>query len=210
MRSFPHQESQIKVINQTADLLRGRGMQGMEARKKYGLGADDIILSSFGYIADTKQNHIVCQVVNELKKNYPKLRYLMVGEGSYVNEYVDGKIIMKTGFIPSEDFIGLIRASDIVANLRYPSMGETSRAVIQVLDEGKPCIVSDDAWFSELPDSVVLKIPCVNPEQHLKNALIELLEDPANAQKMGKKGQQLIEEEFAPNRIVEQIVEFLG
>ena len=38
-------------------------------------------------------------------------------------------------------------------------MGETSGAAIRALSLGKPLVVSDVGWFSELPDEVALKVP---------------------------------------------------
>ena len=38
-------------------------------------------------------------------------------------------------------------------------MGETSGSVIRALSLGKPLVVSDVGWFSELPDDVALKVP---------------------------------------------------
>ena len=53
----------------------------------------------------------------------------------------------------------LMAACDVLVNLRYPTMGETSGSVIRALSLGKPMLVSDVGWFGELPDDVVLKIP---------------------------------------------------
>ena len=53
----------------------------------------------------------------------------------------------------------LMAACDVLVNLRYPTMGETSGSVIRALSLGKPLVVSDVGWFAELPDDVVLKVP---------------------------------------------------
>ena len=53
----------------------------------------------------------------------------------------------------------LMAACDVLVNLRYPTMGETSGSVIRALSLGKPLLVSDVGWFAELPDDVVLKVP---------------------------------------------------
>jgi hypothetical protein len=50
-------------------------------------------------------------------------------------------------------------ACDVLVNLRAPTMGETSGAVIRGLSLGKPMLVSDVGWFAELPDGAALKIP---------------------------------------------------
>jgi glycosyltransferase involved in cell wall biosynthesis len=50
-------------------------------------------------------------------------------------------------------------ACDVLVNLRYPTMGETSGSVIRALALGRPLLVSDVGWFTELSDDAVLKVP---------------------------------------------------
>ena len=38
-------------------------------------------------------------------------------------------------------------------------MGETSGTAVRALSLGKPLVVSDVGWFSELPDEVAIKVP---------------------------------------------------
>ena len=42
-------------------------------------------------------------------------------------------------------------ACDAIVSLRSPTMGETSGSAIRALSLGKPLVVSDVGWFSELP-----------------------------------------------------------
>ena len=58
-----------------------------------------------------------------------------------------------------ERFESLMAACDVLVNLRSPTMGETSGSVIRALSLGKPMLVSDVGWFSELPDGVALQHP---------------------------------------------------
>src|SRR5450759_5790426 len=80
----------------------------------------------------------------------------MVGEGAYVDDLLCDHIRV-TGYVPESDYEDYLRCADLVVNIRYPSMGETSIALLGAMSLGKPCIVTNHAWFSELPDSVVLK-----------------------------------------------------
>ena len=54
-------------------------------------------------------------------------------------------------------------------------MGETSGSVIRTLSLGKPVVVSDVGWFSELPDGVALKVPVDELETRTLEAALELL-----------------------------------
>jgi len=51
--------------------------------------------------------------------------------------------------------IGFVAASDIVLNLRYPTVGENSGTLMRALGLGKAVIVSEVGSFSELPSGVL-------------------------------------------------------
>src|SRR5947208_2123889 len=68
----------------------------------------------------------------------------------------------------------LMARCDVLVNLRYPTMGETSGSVIRGLSLGKPMVVSDVGWFAELPDDVALKVPVDEYEVPTLAAALEL------------------------------------
>ena len=76
-------------------------------------------------------------------------------------------------------------ACDVLVNLRSPTMGETSGAVIRGLALGKPMLVSDVGWFSELPDEAVLKIPVDEYEVQTIAAALELAADACGRARVG-------------------------
>jgi glycosyltransferase involved in cell wall biosynthesis len=67
--------------------------------------------------------------------------------------------VERMDYVPEERMWSLMAACDVLVNLRYPTMGETSGSVIRALALGQPLLVSDVGWFSELPDDAVLKVP---------------------------------------------------
>ena len=69
----------------------------------------------------------------------------------------------------------LMAGVDGCVNLRHPTMGETSGSVIRSLSLGKPLIVNDIGWFSELPDAVALKVAVDELEVETLEAGLELL-----------------------------------
>ena len=54
-------------------------------------------------------------------------------------------------------------------------MGETSGIAIRALSLGKPLVVSDVGWFSELPRDVAFAIPPDDDEVETLTAALELL-----------------------------------
>lgn len=178
--------------------------------KKYFVPEDAVIISSFGYIAETKMNKEICHVVRKLAQNIQKkICYLMVGDGDYADDELSDGLIVKTGFTTIDEFNSFIEYSDIVVNMRYPSMGETSAAMLRILQFGKPCITNNGGWFTELPDDCVYKIEVDHVEDSLFFALQDLLEHPARCEELNMSAKKYIENEYNEDIIVRQISEFL-
>jgi glycosyltransferase involved in cell wall biosynthesis len=98
----------------------------------------------------------------------------------------------------------LMSACDVCVNLRYPTMGETSAAALRVLSLGKPLVVSDVGWFSELPDSVAAKVPVDDWEvDTLAKTLILLAERPDVREAIGRAGREYVREEHDLERVAD-------
>ncbi len=176
----------------------------------YNIPKDSFLISSFGYIAPTKLNHIICEVVKKINSVInKKVYYFMVGEGFYVDQYIDNKYIFKTGYSNLREFNSFIMNSDLIINLRNPSMGETSGALIRALGVGKPCIVSNDAWFSELPDDVVVKINNQSAKEELYEKIIYLINNKTQFSNISIKAKKYISKYHSIDTISHDIYKFL-
>ncbi|MGI8420766.1 MAG: glycosyltransferase family 4 protein [Gaiellaceae bacterium] len=58
--------------------------------------------------------------------------------------------VHREAYVPEERLWALMTGCDVVVALRSPTMGETSGAVMRALSLGRPLVVSDVGWFSEL------------------------------------------------------------
>ena len=97
-----------------------------------------------------------------------------------------------------------MKGADVLVNLRHPTMGETSGSVIRALSLGKPLVVSDVGWFSELPDAVALKVPVGDDEVEALTAALELLVTRREArEQMGAAGAELARREHDLGRVAE-------
>ena len=101
----------------------------------------------------------------------------------------------------------LMAACDVLVNLRYPTMGETSGSVIRALSLGKPLLVSDVGWFSELPDDVVLKVPVDELEVVTLDAALELAAD--HREELGAAARAYVEREHALPKVADAYVSAL-
>ena len=69
-----------------------------------------------------------------------------------LDERALGEGVVRLDYLDEDVLWQLLADSDVCVSLRWPTMGETSGMAIRALSLGKPLVVSDVGWFSELPD----------------------------------------------------------
>jgi glycosyltransferase involved in cell wall biosynthesis len=126
----------------------------------------DPLIGCFGFLNMTKRIPELLEAFAAFRRERPGARLLLVGaagERFDVQRRLERlgltEGVTRFDYVPEEGLWALMAACDVLVNLRYPTMGETSGSVIRALSLAKPLIVSDVGWFSELPDDVVLKVP---------------------------------------------------
>jgi glycosyltransferase involved in cell wall biosynthesis len=119
-----------------------------------------------------------------------------LGDGVLRLEYQDEKRLWQ-----------LLVDCDVCVSLRWPTMGETSGMAIRALSLGKPLVVSDVGWFSELPDAVAAKIPVDEFEVETLAAVLELLaEDEGLRMRMGASGSEYVRRKHDLDRVADLYV----
>lgn len=127
-----------------------------------------ISFASIGQVTENKRLDMALRVFGRIYAENPNTRFLIVGEAADVD--VQG-LITDMPAVTWHDYIEdfaeferVIDSADIVINLRYPTAGETSAAALRALARGKPVIVFDHGWYSELPDTVAFKVPVMDED----------------------------------------------
>ena len=96
-------------------------------------------------------------------------------------------------------------ACDVHVNLRSPTMGETSGTAIRALTLGKPLVVTDAGWFSELPADVALRVAVGEREVDELAAALRLLSTRPDARAaMGGAARALAASEHDLGRVAER------
>lgn len=189
------------------------------AREKHGINKDTIIIATFGYIFPHKRIHKAISAFARFNKNFPNSKYLLIGEKSCNCSELDSLVeklgiknsVIYTGFLPIERAMDYIAASDICVNLRYPTAGETSGSVLRILSMGKPVIVSNVGWFSELPDNCCAKVDVNNYEEEtLLEYLNTLASNEKLREKMGENARKYILKECHPEKIAKEYYRFIS
>ena len=145
------------------------------------------LVGCFGYLNVNKRIPQVLEAFALLRARRPGAKLLLVGatgerfdlERRLERLGLDGSAILREPYVPEDRLWSLMAACDVLVNLRSPTMGETSGAVIRGLGLGKPMLVSDVGWFSELPDGVALRIPVDEYEVRTIAGAFELAADHA-------------------------------
>jgi glycosyltransferase involved in cell wall biosynthesis len=125
----------------------------------------DPLIGCFGFLNMNKRIPQLLEAFAAYRRRRPGARLLLVGAAGERFD-IERRLerlgltegVERMDYVPEGRMWSLMAACDVLVNLRYPTMGETSGSVIRALALGKPLLVSDVGWFSELPDDVALKI----------------------------------------------------
>ena len=173
------------------------------------------LFGSFGNVNASKRVPQLLEAFARVRAQRSESRLLLVGATSPGFDLdrrlqrlgLDGAGIEREGYVEESRLWQLMAAADAHVNLRSPTMGETSGTAIRALSLGKPLIVSDVGWFSELPDDVALKIPVDEQEIGTLEAALELLATrPDVRSAMGRAALELARGRHDVDRVAEQYV----
>ncbi len=183
------------------------------------LGVDELspLIGVFGFLKPYKRIVESLRAFRRLVKLEPRARMILVGEphpelqlDSLIDSLQLAPYVRVIGFAPIDQFNGYIAACDIVLNLRYPTVGESSGTLLRALGMGRAVIVSDVGSFHEYPDDVVLKVPVdATEEDHLFEYLNLLVSRPEVARKLGATAREWVRRECSWGVVARQYVDFV-
>jgi glycosyltransferase involved in cell wall biosynthesis len=177
--------------------------------------ADGIVIGCFGVVNASKRIPELLRAIAEVRREHPEVTLLLVGPTAPGFDLdrrlqrlgLSGDGLVREAWVDERRLWALMSGSDVLVNLRHPTMGETSGSVVRGLSLGKPLIVSDVGWFSELPRDVALAIPPDEDEVATLTAALELLaSNPELRRAMGTNAAELARREHAVDRVAERYV----
>jgi glycosyltransferase involved in cell wall biosynthesis len=171
--------------------------------------AGEPLIGCFGYLNANKRIPQLLEAFALLRRRRPGAKLLLVGaagerfdlERRLERLGLDDTAILREDYVAEQRLWSLMAASDVLVNLRSPTMGETSGAVIRGLALGKAMLVSDVGWFAELPDGVVLKIPVDEYEVPTIAAALELATD--HGSELGRAAREYVRREHDLGRVAD-------
>ncbi len=186
-------------------------------RHKLGLDEATPLVGIFGYLKPYKRIAESLRAFRRLLRLVPNVKMILVGE-PHPEFPVDAMIrtmglaasVRVLGFAPIADFVGYLGACDIVVNLRFPTVGESSGTLLRSLGLGKAVMVSEVGSFQEFPDDVCLKVPVGPGEEDLIFEYLNLLVSrPDVARQLGERARDYVARECNWATVAAQYAGFL-
>ncbi len=157
-------------------------------------GVSGPIFGAFGHLNTAKRVPQLVEAFARVVEQQPDAKLLLVGTASE-EIHIDGRLaeierthpgaVIRLPYVDEVRLWNLLAACDVCVCLRYPTMGETSGIAIRALVCGRPLIVSDVGWFSELSDDLAVRVGVGDGEVvALSEAMISLATDHDRRQRM--------------------------
>jgi glycosyltransferase involved in cell wall biosynthesis len=177
-------------------------------RGRLGFGDPDIVVGSFGLVTPEKRTTGLARAVAHAARTEPRLRLLLAGpipdeerlRSLLAAEGVAGRTVV-TGRVPLEDLAAHVEAADVVVHLRYPTARETSGALLRVLAQGRPTVVSDLEHQADLPDDAVLRVDSTRETEEVTRAILALAGDQALRERLGAAATAHVARAHAPGLV---------
>lgn len=198
--TIPHHSHELKPFNTE------------EIRAQLGVEPDEILICSAGFINKNKRFDRILPALQELKDIKFKLVIAGKDRGNLLENYLTAKMsyILVKGHLPIEELEGLISASDICINLRYPTMGESSGSLLRMMGYGKPTLVTNYGSYAEFPDYCVLKVdPDLDEKELIKRFVRALAEDSDFRQSVGREAKEYVQKECSIEKCAGEYARFI-
>ncbi|MDW8068302.1 MAG: glycosyltransferase family 4 protein [Anaerolineae bacterium] len=206
----------LKVISQPLAVSDACKMS--ECRTELGLPQKAAIFGMAGFIHPVKEPHLALQAFAKLQVDFPYAWFLFIGEVlqetgdlmALARELgISDRVVLLGRVEPLERLHQAMAACDVILNLRRATIGETSAVALRAMALGKPVIVRNIGWFSELPDDACVKIGPEDGVEKLAAVMRALAASPEMRFRIGQKARDYIQRECDPSRVARQYAEFL-
>lgn len=188
-------------------------------KEKFSIKDNRFLISCLGFVNRNKLPDLQVRVVKTLlARGYP-VHLLFAGESSPEVRPLQAEVeaseyreyITFTGYLDEADYFNALFASDVLINLRNPSMGEASGTLIHALAAAKPAIISDNNQYREFPDKVCWKLTHdENETQLLYDYLAVLLSNKNVRAAMSENAANYVKNVFALEKVVPQWLRVIG
>lgn len=181
-------------------------------------GGNKFVFASFGYATPHKQietairafGRLVCQGITNIE-------YRLVGPidpqflrqvRSLIREERLESYVKVLGHVDDAAYQRHLSETDAAINLRYPTYGESSASLLDILSSGIPAIISNIGAFSEFPEETAVKLPPVpDDDTTLAEAMLRLYKDEALRAKLSQHARVYVAQHHSAEEYIRQLGE---
>jgi len=187
-------------------------------RAKHGIGGSAPVIITVARVLPRKGQDMVIRALSLVKKEFPNIVYVVVGEGRFRKRFgelagesgVGGSVIF-TGGISHEEIVDYLDMSDvfIMPSREWDNKVEgLPNALLEASARARPVIAGKRGGSAEAVRDGVTGI-LVDPESvtEIAEAVVSLLKDPVMARHMGEKGRKMIEEFHTESGMIKKYVD---
>jgi glycosyltransferase involved in cell wall biosynthesis/SAM-dependent methyltransferase len=190
----------------------------MAGRARLGLDETTPLIGIFGFLKPYKRIAESLRAFRRLLRVEPRAKLILAGDphpelplDSLIDALGLAASVRVLGFTPIDEFNRLLGACDIVLNLRYPTVGESSGTLLRAFGMGKAVVVSDVGSFREYPDRICLKAPVdASEEDCLFEYLNLLVSRPDLARALGASAREWARRECSWEIVAGRYLDFLS
>jgi glycosyltransferase involved in cell wall biosynthesis len=183
------------------------GVELRTLRTRLGIAEGDLVVGSFGLLTPEKRIETVARAVARAAAVLPRLRLLLVGpvpdRPALDRQLARLGVLARTivaGRVPFETLVAHIEIADVVVHLRYPTARETSAALLRVLAQGRPTVISDLEHLSDIPADAVARAAPDDEEGDTLRAILRLAEDAGRRERLGRRAAAFVADAHSPFR----------
>ncbi|MCP4298013.1 MAG: glycosyltransferase family 4 protein, partial [Proteobacteria bacterium] len=167
------------------------------------------IISVLSWELKVKGIEILCKAFAQILQRYPEGKLLIVGDGNF-KDYLE-QLIEKLGVQRQVVFCGSMDnpfiALAVVDIYSHISLQEgLPHAIMEAMLCGKPVVAANIGGIPEIvipQETGILVEPC---EQKVAEALLFLLNNPDEAARLGKKGEEFVCQRFLSHHVVKKVI----
>lgn len=189
-------------------------------RAKHGIDRSAPVIITVARVLPRKGQDMVIRALSVVKKEFPNIVYVIVGEGRFRKRFAEfaeesgvGGSVIFTGGISHEEIVDYLDMSDvfIMPSREWDNKVEgLPNALLEASARARPVIAGKAGGSSEAVRDGVTGI-LVDPESvtEIAAAVVSLLKDPVKAGHMGENGRKMIEEFHTESGMIKKYVDVL-
>ena len=176
-------------------------------RARLGIAPDEFVVGSYGLLTPEKRTETVARAVARAAVHVPRIRLLLVGPAP--DAAALARALERLGVAPRTVVTGRVDFAELAAHmevanaavhLRYPTARETSAALLRLLAQGRPVVVSDLEHLADVPGDAVVRADLTDEEGAVTRALLTLAARPELRARLGERAREFVRVEHAPAR----------